>query len=92
MNSQEAFIVKRLNRKETLAYRMLQTEALFEPDVNYPVAYSILIVLAENGTVVQSDILFDVSRNKNICLNVMERLVDGNIGPTDAKMAVEAFL
>lgn len=92
MNSQETFIVKRLNGKETLAYRMLQTEAVFESDVNYPVAYSILIILAEDGTVVQSDIIFDVSRNKSDCLKIMERLIEGNIGPADAKRAVEAFL
>lgn len=84
-------LTKDLGFGRTLAYQMLASEAVFQLSERYPVAYSVLVLLAENDTVLQSETLYDVSRLSERCLGIMNELFEHSVLPSDAKRTLEAY-
>ena len=85
-------LTETLGNGTELSYQLICTHGLYPESEEYPTAYSIIILLADGGSVIDSEILYDISRNEADCLSLMEKLFRVAVLPDAAKAAVEAFI
>lgn len=92
MNQMKNTLVKQISKGERLVYQTVSSDAVTLRCREYPTAYSILVLRVEDDAVTESKVLYDVSRDLRICLNVMEKLADRGVSPMCAVDVAETVM
>ena len=92
MDQKENTLVRQLSGKTALVYQKVGTEAVCEACAEYPTAYSVIVLLLEEGAVSGSRILYDVTREEARCMEIMRELCECEATPDNAARALEAAL
>ncbi|MBQ9116461.1 MAG: hypothetical protein IJY04_05510 [Clostridia bacterium] len=88
----EKLVIRNLAEKERIVYMMVKTEAVCMKERGCEWAYSVLILRISDDVVTESDIVYDVSRNEDVCFGVMKELCRACVAPGEAKDAIEAYI
>ena len=68
-------LARHISNREMIVYQAVRTEAVTLRCDEYPCAYSILVLRVEDGAVTESGVVYDVSRDPDKCLWVMDKLI-----------------
>lgn len=77
---------------EKLVYQLIESEAVFNKYEDYPRAYSIIILNASGESVIQSELLYDISRIRENGIDLLNKLCDSRITPENARRAIEIYI
>ena len=68
-------LVRHISSNERIVYQAVCAEAVTLRCDEFPCAYSILVLRIEDGAVTESGVVYDVSRDPDKCLWVMDQLI-----------------
>ncbi|MBR2459622.1 MAG: hypothetical protein IKB34_00110 [Clostridia bacterium] len=79
-------------RDERLIYQIVKTDAVCLREEGMEEVYSILVLRADGEVIVESDIVYDVSRRMEACYDLMRKFYAENVLPSRARDEAERML